>query len=173
MPGRPLTPSEGRVVESARHLIGVRADVANVAAVIRTADGETFAAVNVSNDVGGVCAEAAALARVLAEIYIAPEIMVAARLGAVVTPCGRCRQLISDRFPDMAVIVCMEGNLRRSRQPPRAARRDPPWGESWATRRSKRASTSWPPRMRAGWPSAWLSFPTGRRHPGDVLARLA
>lgn len=113
MPGRPLTPNEGRVVESARHLIGVRAGVANVAAVIRTADGETFAAVNVSNDVGGICAEAAALARVLAESTSPPEIIVAARLGGVVTPCGRCRQLMSDRFPDMAVIACMEGNLRK------------------------------------------------------------
>lgn len=87
--------------------------MANVAAVIRTPDGETFAAVNVSNDVGGICAEAAALPRVLAESTSPPEIIVAARLGAVVTPCGCCRQLMSDRFPDMAVIPCMEGNLRK------------------------------------------------------------
>ncbi len=50
--------------------------------MIRTADGETFAAVNVSNDVGGVCAEAA------------------------------CRQLMSDRFPDMAVVATTERSIR-------------------------------------------------------------
>ena len=63
MVGSALIPEESLIVGAARQLIEDRADVANVAAVVLTADGETFAGVNVGNDVGGICAEVAALAR--------------------------------------------------------------------------------------------------------------
>ncbi len=49
MLGQPLTASERRVVDAARHLVSARADEANVVAVVRTADGNTFAAVNVGS----------------------------------------------------------------------------------------------------------------------------
>jgi cytidine deaminase len=66
--------------------------VANVAAVVLTADGETFAGVNVGNDVGGICAEVAALACALAVFTSRPELVAATRLDGVVTPCGRSRR---------------------------------------------------------------------------------
>jgi cytidine deaminase len=66
--------------------------------VVLTADGETFAGVNVGNDVGGICAEVAGLARALAVSTSRPELVAATRLDGVVTPCGRCRQLMIDRL---------------------------------------------------------------------------
>ncbi len=113
MLGSALTPAESLVVAAARQLIADRVDVANVAAVVLTADGETFAGVNVGNDVGGICAEVAALARTLTESTSRPELVAAARLNGVVTPCGRCRQLMIDRFPELAAVVCVDGMLRK------------------------------------------------------------
>ncbi len=109
MVGSALIPEESLIVGAARQLIEDRADVANVAAVVLTADGETFAGVNVGNDVGGICAEVAALARALAVSTSRPELVAATRLDGVVTPCGRCRQLMIDRFPDIAAVVCVDG----------------------------------------------------------------
>jgi len=109
--GHALTAADRKLVTAGLELIAERSDVASVAAIIRTADGETFAAVDVRSDVGGACAEVAALGRALAESSSRPELVVAARVGGVVTPCGGCRQVLSDLFPDILAVAAVDGIL--------------------------------------------------------------
>lgn len=94
-----------------------RNDWQEVGAAVRTRDGRIFTGVNLDAYLGrmAVCAEAIALGKVITDIgEIAIETIVAVRHPkpsetdqsiAVVSPCGSCRELISDYDPKARVIV--------------------------------------------------------------------
>lgn len=80
----------------------------HVGAAIRTKAGRIFAAVHLEATVGriAVCAEACALGMAAAEGDTAIDCVVAVnRHGNIVSPCGMCRELISDYAPAARVII--------------------------------------------------------------------
>jgi cytidine deaminase len=91
-----------------------------VAAALRSSDGRIFTGVHLGATVGrlSVCAEAIALGRAIMEGGVAPggpflRTAVAVRHPkpeedgeiAIVSPCGACREMITDYAPDALVIV--------------------------------------------------------------------
>jgi cytidine deaminase len=96
----------------------------HVGAAIRTKTGRTFAAVHLEANVGrvAVCAEAIALGKAISEGESAFDTIVAVRRPgaatsdaeiAVVSPCGICRELLSDYGADMQVIFADAGVVRK------------------------------------------------------------
>jgi cytidine deaminase len=92
----------------------------SVAAAVRSRDGRIWTGIHFGATVGrmSVCAEPIALGRALLEGDGTVEVLVAVRHPkpdesdrepAVVPPCGACRELILDHWPDAQVIV-KDGN---------------------------------------------------------------
>jgi cytidine deaminase len=94
----------------------------SVASVTRSHSGETFVGVNVYHFTGGPCAELVVLgAAAAADVFakdLATIVAVARRPGGisgedpsfdVMSPCGRCRQVLMDYNPDIQVLVAGEG----------------------------------------------------------------
>jgi cytidine deaminase len=107
------------LVEAAREAIRsrYRKDWHEVGAALRTRDGRVFTGVNLDTYLGrmNVCAEAVALGRAVSECgHNGIETIVAVRHPgptepdqtiAVVSPCGVCREMISDYDANARVIV--------------------------------------------------------------------
>ena len=98
------------LVAAAKKIIAQRYSLGrhHIAAALRTRSGNTFAAVHLEATVGriAVCAEAIALGMAAAAGDTDVETIVAVdRFGQVVSPCGMCRELISDYAPKAEVIV--------------------------------------------------------------------
>jgi cytidine deaminase len=105
-----LTPGQGELVEAAQDIIRLRfkQDYHHVGAALRTRSGKVFAAVHLEANVGriAVCAEAVAIGMAAAAGDTDIETIVAvSEDGRVVSPCGMCRELISDYAPQATVIV--------------------------------------------------------------------
>lgn len=114
-----LSAKDQELIAAARDAIKqrYRNDWQEVGAAVRTRDGRIFTGVNLDAYLGrmAVCAEAIALGKVITDIgEIAIETIVAVRHPkpsetdqsiAVVSPCGSCRELISDYDPKARVIV--------------------------------------------------------------------
>jgi len=94
----------------------------SVAAAVRGLDGRIWTGIHLGATVGrmSVCAEPIALGRALLEGDGTVEAVVAVRHPkpdeidremAVVSPCGACRELILDHWPDALVIVKDAGEL--------------------------------------------------------------
>ena len=99
-----------RLIESAQAIIKARykENYHHVGAALITKSGREFAAVHLEANVGriAVCAEAVALGMAAAEGDTEIALIVAViETGQVVSPCGMCRELISDYAPDALVIV--------------------------------------------------------------------
>jgi len=99
----------GRLVEAATRLIDERQGSENhtVAAVALDADGHLHGAVNVHHFTGGPCAELVAIG-VAAAATRAPLVAMVAvgdRGRGVMSPCGRCRQVMLDYFPNIVALV--------------------------------------------------------------------
>ncbi|KAL1849864.1 hypothetical protein Daus18300_013121 [Diaporthe australafricana] len=98
-----------------------------VGAAALSADGHTiFTGVNVSHFNGGPCAELVVLGAAAAGGCSAPGMlthMVAVRDDGVnvLSPCGRCRQVMLDLHPDIKVIVDPRGPLTAEQQAAAAA----------------------------------------------------
>ena len=97
----------------------------HVGAAIRTKTGKIFSAVHLEANVGrvAVCAEAIALGKAISEGESAFDTIVAVRRPAgatsdtaiaVVSPCGMCRELLSDYGPDLRVIFVEDGLIRKT-----------------------------------------------------------
>ncbi|MEM0961379.1 MAG: cytidine deaminase [Bacteroidota bacterium] len=85
-----------------------RDDVHEIGAALRTRSGAMFSAVHLEAHVGriAVCAEAIALGMAAAAGDTDVETVVAVRRdGAVVSPCGMCRELILDYAPEATVLI--------------------------------------------------------------------
>lgn len=94
----------------------------HVGAALRTKEGKIFTAVHLEANVGriAVCAEAIAIGKAISEGYRHFTAIAAVRhpdpehSGAEikpVSPCGMCRELISDYGEEMHVILPYESNL--------------------------------------------------------------
>jgi len=93
-----------------------------VAAAVRGLDGRIWTGIHLGTTVGrmSVCAEPIALGRLLLEGDGTVDTMVAVRHPkpdetdremAVVSPCGACRELILDHWPDALVVLKDVGGL--------------------------------------------------------------
>lgn len=115
------------LIEAAREIIRrrYRHGWHHVGAAVRARSGRVYAAVHLEAYVGraAVCAEAVALGMAVAAGEEAVEAVVAVRHPApgepdreirVVSPCGLCRELISDYSPDAAVLFTEGGLPRRA-----------------------------------------------------------
>ncbi len=99
-----------QLIEAAQSIIALRskADAHEVGAALRTRSGKIFAAVNVKANVGrvSICAEAVAIGMAASAGDTDIERIVAVdQKGRVISPCGMCREMISDYAPQAEVIV--------------------------------------------------------------------
>jgi cytidine deaminase len=99
-----------QLIEAARSIIALRSkpESHEVGAALRTRSGKIFVAVNVKANVGrvSVCAEAVAIGMAAAAGDTDIERIVAVdQKGRVISPCGMCREMISDYAPQAEVIV--------------------------------------------------------------------
>lgn len=94
-----------------------RGDNHTMAAAARARDGRIVTAVNAYHFTGGPCAELVVLGAAAGQgaYDLVTMVAVGDRDRGVVPPCGRCRQVLLDYFPDLAVIV---GNGDRRRTVP-------------------------------------------------------
>jgi cytidine deaminase len=98
------------LIEKARKIISDRfkENYHHIGAALRTKPGKIFAAVHLEANVGriAVCAEAIALGMAAAEGDTDIETIVAVnQKGDIVSPCGMCRELISDYSPNANIII--------------------------------------------------------------------
>ena len=112
-----MTDTNLALIEEAREIIRTRyvPDRHHVGAALRTKSGRTFAAVHVEANVGSlaICAEAVAIGMAATAGDTDIDTIVAVRHeGQVVSPCGACRELISDYASDARVIVPGDGGER-------------------------------------------------------------
>ena len=105
-----MNEKDRELIEAAQEILRKRykKDRHGVGAALRTRSGKRFSAVCVEAYVGriSVCAEAIAIGMAAAEGDTEIDTIVAVNWeGKVVSPCGMCRELISDYAPDAMVIV--------------------------------------------------------------------
>jgi len=98
------------LIEAARAILAsrYRPDRHYVGAALSTRSGQVFSAVNLGATVGraSVCAEAVALGMAAAAGDTSVDLIVAVNeRGAVVSPCGLCRENLSDFAPTARVVV--------------------------------------------------------------------
>lgn len=108
--------STGQIRDTDRALVQAATAVARLrcrgeyhtaAAAARTADGRVFTGVNVYHFTGGPCAEVVVIGAAATQGVTELETIVAVgdRGRGVLPPCGRCRQVLFDYFPDLRVVV--------------------------------------------------------------------
>jgi cytidine deaminase len=104
------------LVEAATQLVATRAkgDDHTMAAAARSRDGRIITGLNVYHFTGGPCAELVVIgAAAAAGAYELTTIVAAGSDDrGVMPPCGRCRQVLSDYFPGIGVIIDTEDGLR-------------------------------------------------------------
>ncbi len=110
MNSEPTNEQDRALIEAARQTIAQRFRKGHhhLGAAIRTKTGRVFCSVHLEANVGrvAVCAEAVALGMAASEGDTDIETIVAVdRKGNVVSPCGMCRELLSDYADDCRVIV--------------------------------------------------------------------
>jgi len=122
----PLTIEDEQLIEEAKAVISkyYQLNKHHVGAALRTKSGKVFTAVHLEANVGrvAVCAEAIALGKAISEGENEFTTIVAAMRSNqneqqeeiyVVSPCGMCRELISDYGPDVQVIFVDNGELKK------------------------------------------------------------
>jgi cytidine deaminase len=123
---RALTADDERLVTAARRVIGDNYEHGrhHIGAAVRMRDGRVFAGIHVEAYVGRIalCAEAVALGAALSAGARGVETVVAVAYPSggepgseapVVSPCGMCRELISDFGLDAWVIIPSAGGVPR------------------------------------------------------------
>ena len=103
-----MTADDADLVAAATALIERANDDENhtVAAAIRATDGRIVTGVNLYHFTGGPCAELVALANAAAEGMTVDRVVAVGSSGrGVIAPCGRCRQVIADYWPEAMVLV--------------------------------------------------------------------
>ncbi|MCX2182758.1 cytidine deaminase [Streptomyces sp. SKN60] len=107
------------LVEAAARVARTRShgDNHTMAAAARTADGRIVTAMNAYHFTGGPCAELVLIGTAAAQgaYELSTVVAVGDRDRGVVPPCGRCRQVLLDYFPDLKVIVGSGDRLRAVR----------------------------------------------------------
>lgn len=121
-----LTADDYKLIEMATEAIrkGYRKNWHSVGAALRTADGEVFTSIHIDATVGriAVCAEPIALANAIMAGKTRYDTIVAVKHPnpekgredfEVASPCGMCREIITDYDPDTRVIISSEGKLKK------------------------------------------------------------
>jgi cytidine deaminase len=111
-----LTDRELALVEQAQAVIaGVEPDQNHtVAAAAYDSAGNIFTGVNVYHFSGGPCAEPVAMGYAVAsgaKLPLTTMVAVVSDGGGVIPPCGRCRQMLFDYYPEIRAIVRVESGL--------------------------------------------------------------
>ncbi|MGC0419923.1 cytidine deaminase family protein [Embleya sp. AB8] len=101
------------LLEAATHAAATacRGDNHSVAAAALSRDGRIFTGVSVHHFTGGPCAELVVIGTAATQGAYDLDTIVAVgdRGRGVVPPCGRCRQVLSDYFPTIRVLVPIDG----------------------------------------------------------------
>lgn len=121
-----ITKEDYDLIEQAKEAIrkGHKKNWHSVGAALRTSEGEIFTSINFDATVGriAVCAEPFALANavmsgrgrfdtIVAVMHPKPE---KGRMGyEVASPCGMCREMVTDYDPETKVIVKADGELKK------------------------------------------------------------
>jgi len=105
-----ISDNDSKLIKTAKDLIKKRYKENKhfIASALRTTTGKIFAGVHLEAHVGrvAVCAEAVALGNAATEGDTLIETIVAVNeIGEAVSPCGMCRELISDYSPEAKVII--------------------------------------------------------------------
>lgn len=106
------------LIDAAYELLARRGDGKRhtVAAAASTKSGKVFTALNFSHFTGGPCAEIALLARLAPDGEVPVTIVAVGDQGrGVIAPCGRCRQVLLDYFPDVSIVMSGSGGIKRAR----------------------------------------------------------
>ncbi|MEU4091654.1 cytidine deaminase [Streptomyces sp. NPDC026673] len=107
------------LIRAAAHVAATRCrgDNHTMAAAARARDGRIVTAVNAYHFTGGPCAELVLIGTAAAQgVYdLDTVVAVGDRDRGVVPPCGRCRQVLLDYFPELDVIVGTNDGLRTVR----------------------------------------------------------
>jgi len=109
-----LITKDEKLIENAKAIIRKRYKEGfhHVGAALRTKSGREFSAVHLEAYVGriAICAEAIAIGMAAAQGDTEIDTIVAVNSqGHVVSPCGMCRELISDYSPKAKVIIKKNG----------------------------------------------------------------
>jgi cytidine deaminase len=104
-----LDADDQELIAIATELISRRGDGVDhtVAAAARDATGTIHTGVNLHHFTGGPCAEVVAIAVAVSSSSepLTTIVAVGDRGRGVLSPCGRCRQIMADYFPELRVIV--------------------------------------------------------------------
>lgn len=122
----PLTEADKDLVEQAKSLINIRyiENRHHIASAVRGASGKVYTGLHLDTYVGraSVCAEAVALGQAMAAGETAITAIVSVRHPRprelhqdckVVSPCGICREMLTDFAPGAAVILTRDEGLER------------------------------------------------------------
>ena len=84
-----------------------------VASAVITREGEVVTGLNLHHFTGGPCAEVSTLANAISQgkKELIAIIAVGNNNRGVVAPCGRCRQILFDYYPDIEVVLTDNGEL--------------------------------------------------------------
>ncbi|WP_030243461.1 cytidine deaminase family protein [Streptomyces sp. NRRL S-350] len=104
------------LVEAALEVVRrhARGDNHTVAAAGRNADGRIVTALNAYHFTGGPCAELVLIGAAAGQgaYELTTVVAVADRERGVIPPCGRCRQVLLDYFPEVRIVVGQGSELR-------------------------------------------------------------
>ncbi|ANY07238.1 ASCH domain-containing protein [Pseudonocardia sp. HH130630-07] len=104
-----LTPPERRLVEAATATLRTahRSADHTVAAAVLDSGGAVHTGVNVFHFTGGPCAEPVAVGQAVAAPGVRLPLLrvVAVHERGVIAPCGRCRQILFDLYPEIRAVV--------------------------------------------------------------------
>ncbi|PKL43420.1 MAG: cytidine deaminase [Candidatus Riflebacteria bacterium HGW-Riflebacteria-1] len=98
------------LIETAKKLISQRfkENRHHFAAAVKSKDGKIFTGLQLKASIAGaeICAEAVALANAAEEgVTDIEALVVVNRIGEVISPCGKCRELFLDYCPKAEIIV--------------------------------------------------------------------
>jgi len=112
-----ITPTDQELIKIAKNLLKKTYHKGRhvVAAALRTEDGQIYTGVNLDVSGYGPCAEPVAIGQAITSQAASIECMVAVAYNdeqiKVISPCGNCRQLMFDYYPNALVIVPSDGDL--------------------------------------------------------------
>jgi len=115
-----INETDQKLVEAATNVIQKNYDSQHlrhtVGAAIRTVDGHVYTGINVYS-IHGACAELIAMGKAMTDGHRDFDTIVSVRLmddqWQVVAPCGNCRQLFADYFPNGFVLMQGEDGLEK------------------------------------------------------------
>ena len=123
----PITESDMELIETARETMSrlYRPKRHHIAAALRTTQGKIYTAVHLEAHVGrvAICAESAALCKAVSEGETKFDCVVAVRHPRdydedreiqIVSPCGMCRELLSEYTEDIKVIFSVNGEIKKA-----------------------------------------------------------